>query len=946
MIKLRAALVVSLSLFLVSVTSGLGQSQWLVRPSNTSASLNGVVFANGLFVAVGDNGAIVTSPDGEGWTPRASGTTDQLRAIAFGNGRFVATRVNRSIPAITSTDGINWAPVTLSDSNGATATSGAWDSIAFGGGRFMAVGAVGSALNSTEIMTSTDGISFQTVKYARYPAPSYLIEALKTILFFQGRYYASAGYDGIWSSSNGIEWRQEAAWGGAGLLSGTASVATDGFSKVTVLGSSNPGFSIDAGHTFLRSVAPADRYSLTLPSPTIAATCFGAGGFVAVDAQGRIWKSERGEYWQPVGSYAKAGEGFHAVTYDGSGRFVAVGSAPSSGSALIAVAAADAAPPPPAYTIYRLKDLSNGVFNGEPRSISNSGIIGGTITGADKKTTGATLRDGAVTTYPDPIFGSAQTTVTSVNDNGFAALELGVTSKIGVAVPQNVRTFPGVGVSSTAPSINSNGSIVGVYQTSTGKGVYRFDGATGATTDLGDFGLGNVVHATSINDRGDIAGIYAYGFDSKTLNNLWRPYRRSADGQLTLVPTLGGEFSYDVVMNSAGDVAGAASLPSAPTIVNATHAFLYRNGVTSDIDLFNSRFSTVNGINNRGDVVGEFTPANYEVWQGVGGNAFLYRNGVMYDLNRLLDASGDGWVLYRATSINDTGAIVGQGWFHGPNLEPFLAVPAQGSPAGVQTRFVNLSTRLRTSTGDDALIAGFVLRGGPKHLILRALGPALINGGPPNLLADPTLELFNDRGERVAFNDNFSDLPYFPDQNEIGLYGLRPPYGGTVTPDSVIAVTLSEGSYTAVVRGKGGTSGNALVEVYNVDTDYSSGLLNISTRGPVGTNDDVMIAGFIVRGDRERHILVRGIGPSLAQAGVTNPLADPTLEIHDANGQIAQNDDWKSDQENEIRAAGFAPRDDRDAAVILSLWPGSYTAIVRGKGGGTGNALVEVYALP
>jgi hypothetical protein len=162
----------------------------------------------------------------------------------------------------------------------------------------------------------------------------------------------------------------------------------------------------------------------------------------------------------------------------------------------------------------------------------------------------------------------------------------------------------------------------------------------------------------------------------------------------------------------------------------------------------------------------------------------------------------------------------------------------------------------------------------------------------------------------------------------------------------VIAVTLPEGSYTAVVRGKDGTSGNCKVEVYNVDTDYSPGLLNISTRGPVGSGDDVMIAGFVIQGDRERRVLVRGLGPSLAASGVANPLSDPVLEIHDQNGQIAANDDWRSDQETEIAAAGFAPGDDRDAAVILSLWPGSYTAIVRGKGNTTGNALVEVFTLP
>jgi hypothetical protein len=354
-------------------------------------------------------------------------------------------------------------------------------------------------------------------------------------------------------------------------------------------------------------------------------------------------------------------------------------------------------------------------------------------------------------------------------------------------------------------------------------------------------------------------------------------------------------------------------------------------------------------MNNRGDVVGDFHPPNQEIWQSQVGNAFLYHNGSMYDLNWLLDGSGDGWVLHRANSINDNGWIVGFGWRHGENLEPFLAIPdAAGKPAGIPTRFVNVSTRLRTGTGDDALIAGFILRGGSRQIVVRALGPGLAGSGVPNLLADPSLELFNERGERIAFNDNFTDLPQFPDRNNIGRYGFAPPfpYSGDIVSDSVIMTTLPAGNYTAVVRGKDGTSGNCLVEVYSVDPEYTPGLLNISTRGPVGSGDDVMIAGFIIRGDRERRVLVRGIGPSLATSGVTNLLTDPTLEIHDQNGQVAQNDNWRSDQETEIAASGLAPKDNQEAAVILSLWPGNYTAILRGQDTSTGNALVEVYMLP
>ena len=310
----------------------------------------------------------------------------------------------------------------------------------------------------------------------------------------------------------------------------------------------------------------------------------------------------------------------------------------------------------------------------------------------------------------------------------------------------------------------------------------------------------------------------------------------------------------------------------------------------------------------------------------------------------LLEGTGDGWVLWRATSINDAGWIVGQGWLHGALPEPFLAIPTSGNPAGVQTRFVNVSTRLRTGTGNDVLIGGFIVHGGPKRIVVRALGPALAYLGIhiPDILSDPTLELFDGSGQRIAFNDNFTDLPY-SERNEIQGRQVAPPYGGTICRDSAVIATLGEGNYTAVVRGRNETAGNCLVEVYNVDADYTTGLVNISTRGPVGIGDNVMIAGFIIRGDRERRVLVKGIGPSLAALGVPNALSDTTIEVFDEDGRIAENDDWRSQQEAEIISTGLAPGDDRESAVILSLWPGNYTAIVRGKGNASGNALVEIY---
>jgi hypothetical protein len=147
------------------------------------------------------------------------------------------------------------------------------------------------------------------------------------------------------------------------------------------------------------------------------------------------------------------------------------------------------------------------------------------------------------------------------------------------------------------------------------------------------------------------------------------------------------------------------------------------------------------------------------------------------------------------------------------------------------------------------------------------------------------------------------------------------------------------------VRGVNDTTGIALVEVYDLATGAASQLTNISTRGFVKTNNDVMIAGLIVQ-SRNEQVIVRAFGPTLANFGITNPLADPTLSLLDANGtQLAFNDNWKNTQQVEITATGKAPPDDRESAIMRTLVPGNYTAVVRGMNNTTGLALVEVYAL-
>ncbi|HSV63194.1 MAG TPA: S8 family serine peptidase, partial [Chthoniobacterales bacterium] len=250
----------------------------------------------------------------------------------------------------------------------------------------------------------------------------------------------------------------------------------------------------------------------------------------------------------------------------------------------------------------------------------------------------------------------------------------------------------------------------------------------------------------------------------------------------------------------------------------------------------------------------------------------------------------------------------------------------------------NVSSRLDVLTGDNALIGGFIVTGTQdKKVVIRALGPSLTL---PNKLTDPTLELRDSSGTLIQINDNWSTSP---NRQAIRDSGLAP----SNDAESAIIATLpgSGKAYTAIVRGVGNSTGIGVVEIYDVDRSVDSKLANISSRGLVQTGDNILIAGTIVVGPSAQKVIVRAIGPSLNMPG---KLADPTLELRDANGGLVRaNDNWRSGgQETEIMQSGLAPANDLESALIETLSANAtYTAIVRGVNDTTGIAVVEVYAL-
>jgi hypothetical protein len=161
--------------------------------------------------------------------------------------------------------------------------------------------------------------------------------------------------------------------------------------------------------------------------------------------------------------------------------------------------------------------------------------------------------------------------------------------------------------------------------------------------------------------------------------------------------------------------------------------------------------------------------------------------------------------------------------------------------------------------------------------------------------------------------------------------------------------TLQPGAYTVILTGQGQTTGVGLVEVYDNDQAADSQLANLSTRGFVQTGNNVMIGGFILGGDTgDTQVAIRGIGPSLTQSGLSNVLADPTLELHDSNGTtLVSNDNWQDDPASASQLAinGLALQNNLESGIFTVLPPGAFTAILAGKNGGTGIGLVEVYNL-
>lgn len=353
------------------------------------------------------------------------------------------------------------------------------------------------------------------------------------------------------------------------------------------------------------------------------------------------------------------------------------------------------------------------------------------------------------------------------------------------------------------------------------------------------------------------------------------------------------------------------------------------------------------------------------------------RNSLAADLDITVEASSDGitW-----TPLTDPALVLNdQPWLlkvrdsvdlaGGGTRYLRLASGATATPAAVPARFFNLSTRALVRTGDEIEIVGFVLSGtGRKRLLVRAVGPRLADFGVTGSLADPTLQLMrrNSDGSStlVLANDNWSAATnadqIIATSVQVGAFPLDPPPPGTNDMLSAACLLdLAPGAYTALAAGSDTNTGIALVELYDADPANVPAvrLVNLSTRGFVAEGDSLMIGGFVVGGTQARTFLVRGVGPGLAAHGITTALADPRLDLYRKVGNndelFVSNDDWSSDANastisGTAKDVGAFPLDvgSKDAAIVVTLPPGLYTAQVSGATGTSGIALVEIYEVP
>jgi len=270
-------------------------------------------------------------------------------------------------------------------------------------------------------------------------------------------------------------------------------------------------------------------------------------------------------------------------------------------------------------------------------------------------------------------------------------------------------------------------------------------------------------------------------------------------------------------------------------------------------------------------------------------------------------------------------------------------------------RFINLAARASVGTGDDVLIGGFAIGGTDlprtRTMLVRAVGPGLAASGIGNALKAPRLSVYSG-SQLIATNTGWDTTAQAADiraaAQNVGAFPLA-----TGSTDCALMLSLAPGNYTAQVASADGSTGVALVEVFDTQAPDLSRLRNLSARAQVQNGDGVLIGGFVIDGGVRKSVLLRAAGPTLAEFGFQRVLAQPKLTLFKDGAVVAAATSWSaalnaaqiSSSAKTVNAFPF-PDGSADAAMLLQLDPGAYSLQVAGADGGTGVALVEVYEAP
>jgi hypothetical protein len=976
--------------------AGHAQEAWTKVGVPTTANLWGACYGGTQFVVVGEQGTILTSPDGTTWTQRTSGTTAWLNGVAWNGTRYVAVGDGGTI--LSSPDAVTWTT---------RATGGErLNGIAYGDGRFVAVGENGL------VRASTDALAWTT---ARLPVGTWL----RAVCFGDAEFLIGSGDGTLCSTEDGQTFRLVRHYdepveavtavngaplvaGGAGVFAGSVTTYLRGVARTSLWET----VAVGEGGLIATVVDGPMVHEVTtarLGASNLNAIVVGSPGRLIVGAAGTVYFQSAVDLSQ---SFPERIVGVPLTAYVGQSIILTIGGRPAAefnfqwahngvpipgatnpNLVLRNVSAADGGE----YEVTVLRRGGGSIFSVQvPAPVGPPSLV------VDPRFRTSAIQPGTVIPLPDGrmlVLESGHFLWRLRRDGSWDTDFKPAVKPYWIALQPDGRilaTYPLLQTGLTVVRLNPDGSLDSTFDASDSKGtifvlpsgaivrvvvsadnvatVVRLNPDGPRDLAVGDMrvplvrpgGRGTTSYSGSIISAADDSG-RLYLAATAAADGLSPGesclFRLTSDARLdeamapVAVPfaikrlyAIPGGLGYDAVepysVMPGYDIHtfGMLTTNGVPLADYAPLRFLPEPGATSPTPPVGV-FAANGMLLVLKNAAGAFQLTGYDR-SGHRDNAvsiridpepsFTYFNGLLRAADGSLLVSGN------FTAINGV-----------PSVGLARLRVATDDPG---SRVVNVSIRTTAGSGDQTLIAGFVVGGstGTRAVLVRGVGPGLIPLGltAAEIVPDPWITLFR-RGSAMMASDNWDALALRSTADAVGAYPLTP---GSL--DAGLLETLAPGAYTVHVQSHDTVARIALVELYDADpapvSAQAARLVNISGRAHVRTGSNVLIAGFVVAGESSRRVLIRGIGPGLSGQGVTGVLANPELLIHRSGSVVGSNDDWDASLSPVFRTVGaFALTEgSRDAALVMDLPPGVYTATVRGVGDTTGNAMVEVYELP